>query len=150
MEELKKRHVSLIKIAPLAQITLEEGKEECAICQDMQERRADVVSIIEDYKELAREMITYERELLARQEQLRAIRSDLTKFVRLNKKALLAHPMCPMCGVLIGTGHASKRLVCEPNGNALVCTQCYTWLDDAGVTFAEQKERDNDTDRGES
>lgn len=144
----KKRHVAVIKIAPLAQIVLEPGIDGCPICDDIATRRADVALWIEQYKSVAPRIQDHERLMLALQLELREIRQQMTASTRWLKKALVSHPRCKSCGVLIGRAHASAELVREPFGDKLVCPTCRAWLDDAGTTVDAQARTDNDDPNG--
>lgn len=141
-----KRHVPLITIAPLAQVILEPGVDGCPVCADIGMRREDVQDSIDAYKAVAPRIIDVERTMLGLQQELRGIRDDMTRAVRLMKRALVSHPRCRSCGILIGPGHVANDLVREPLGEILVCPTCRAWLDDAGTTVAAQVIRERHGD----
>lgn len=142
MDTKRTRHVPLIEVAPLSVVTLESGVDGCPFCLDNEARREVVADAIAEYKEITPRMQEFERVLLGLQQELRVIRAEMTRSVRLQKKALVSHARCGLCGILVGTGHVSPGLVREPNGARLVCSQCFTWLDESRTTVDSQREKD--------
>jgi len=145
-ESKSKRHVHLIDIAPLAQVILEPGVDGCPVCADIGTRRTGIQDSIDSYKAVAPRIIDVERTMLGLQQELRDIRAEMTRAVRLMKRVLVSHPRCRSCGILIGPGHVSNDLVREPLGDILVCPTCRAWLDDAQTTVAAQVIRERAQD----
>lgn len=137
-----KRHVPLIDVPPLAQVILEPGVEGCPTCRDISMRRDDVQESIDAYKVVAPRIVDVERTMLGLQQELRMIRAEMTRSLRLLKKYLVSHPRCRSCGILVGPGHVANELVREPLGEQLVCPTCRSWLGDAGTTVARQASRE--------